>query len=184
VAALSGLLRMHLARARLIKSGRDGGNNIAVLLVGSSGSGKSWMMETAGSVISCPFASGSATAWTSEAFQGGKLDDLFKSLVFKAKGSVQEARFGIAFADEWDSKAMREGRDVTTLAIQQECLVPMQGAEFLISGKRSMERPIMFDSRGTFFTFAGAFAGLNEVIRKRHGRGFIGFAAPWDDRQT
>jgi ATP-dependent protease Clp ATPase subunit len=41
-----------------------------------------------------------------------------------------------------------------------------------------MERPIMFDSRGTFFAFAGAFAGLDEVIRKRNGRGCIGFAAP------
>jgi ATP-dependent Clp protease ATP-binding subunit ClpX len=181
VAALSGLLRMHLARARLIRAGKDGGANAAVLLVGSSGCGKTWVLETAGSIIGCPFASVSATAMTSEAFQGGKVDDLFKALVLKAKGDVQAARYGIAFTDEWDAKAMGHSdgnREVTTLCVQQEYLVPMQGAEFLISGKRSMERPIMFDSRGTFFAFAGAFAGLDEVIRKRNGRGCIGFAAP------
>ena len=181
VAALSSLLVMHLARARLIRSGRDGGSNLAILLVGGSGCGKTWMMETAGAVAGCPFASGSATAWTSEAFIGGKIDDLFKALVLKAKGSVQDARFGIAFADEWDAKAARHAdgvRDVNTLCIQQEFLVPMQGAEFIISGKRSMERPIMFDSRGTFFAFAGAFAGLHELMRKKNGRSCIGFAAP------
>jgi ATP-dependent Clp protease ATP-binding subunit ClpX len=181
VAALSGLLRMHLARARLIRAGKDGGANAAVLLVGSSGCGKTWLLETAGSIIGCPFASVSATAMTSEAFQGGKVDDLFKALVLKAKGDVQAARYGIAFTDEWDAKAMGHSdgnREVTTLCVQQEYLVPMQGAEFLISGKRSMERPIMFDSRGTCFAFAGAFAGLDEVIRKRNGRGCIGFAAP------
>jgi ATP-dependent Clp protease ATP-binding subunit ClpX len=182
VAALSSLLVMHLARARLIRAGNDGGANCAILLVAPSGAGKTWMLETAGAVTQCPFASVSATAMTSEAFQGGKVDDLFKALVLKANGDVQAARFGLAFTDEWDSKAMRHStggsREVTTLCVQQEYLVPMQGAEFLISGKRSMERPIMFDSRGTFFAFAGAFAGLDEVIRKRNGRGCIGFAAP------
>jgi len=185
VAALSSLLVLHLARARLIRAGKDGGNNLAALLIGSSGCGKTWMLESAGSLIGCPFASISATAMTSEGYTGGKLDDLFKALVFRAKGSVQEARFGIAFTDEWDSKASGQAarhasgiRDVNTLCIQQEFLVPMQGAEFLISGKRSMERPIMFDSRGTFFAFAGAFAGLHELIRKKNGRDCIGFAAP------
>lgn len=70
------------------------------------------------------------------------------------------------------------GREVSTLCIQQEFLVSMQGAEFQISGKRSMERPVSFDSRGTFFAFAGAFAGLHEIIRKRNGRECIGFASP------
>jgi ATP-dependent protease Clp ATPase subunit len=131
----------------------------------------------------------SATAMTSEAFIGGKIDDLFKALVVKAKGDVQTARFGIAFTDEWDAKAAEglsvgghtsggNGREANTLCIQQEFLVPMQGAEFIISGKRSMERPIMFDSRGTFFAFAGAFAGLSELIRKKNGQACIGFATP------
>ena len=90
----------------------------------------------------------------------------------RARGDVRAARFGIAFADEWDKKASRNGRDVTTLAVQQEVLVPMQGAEFLISGKRSMERPIAFNSRGTFFAFAGyitanggnAYTGLGGLV--------------------
>ena len=182
VAALSGLLRMHLARARLIRSGQDGGGNLAILLAGDSGCGKTWMLQTAGTIIQCPFASLSATSMTSEAFQGGKMDDLFKALVLNAKGDVQAARYGIAFTDEWDAKAMRPSnggnREATTLCIQQEYLVPMQGAEFLISGKRAMERPIMFDSRGTFFAFAGAFAGLREQIGRRNGAGCIGFAGP------
>ncbi len=187
VAAISGLLVMHLARARLIRSGKDAGTNLATLLIGASGCGKTWMLETAGSIIGSPFASASATSMTSEAYIGGKIDDLFKALVLKAKGSVQDARFGIAFTDEWDAKASGQasghasggsGREVNTLCIQQEFLVPMQGAEFLISGKRAMERPIMFDSRGTFFAFAGVFDGLHEIIRKKNGQSCIGFVAP------
>ena len=66
---------------------------------------------------------------------------------------------------------------MTTLAVTQEVLVPMQGGEFLISGKRSMERPVVFNSHGTFFAFAGAFDGLAELIRKKAGRTCIGFSA-------
>jgi ATP-dependent protease Clp ATPase subunit len=121
----------------------------------------------------------SATAMTSEAYMGGKLDDLFRGLVMKAKGELSMARFGIAFADEWDSKAFGHGngREVTTLCVQQEILVPLQGGEFLISGKRGNERPMMFDSRGTFFAFAGSFDGLAELIGKKTNRTCIGFSA-------
>lgn len=175
--ALSSLLVMHLARGKMLRDGRDPGTgNQATLLIGNSGCGKTWLMEVAAKAAGCPFASMSATAMTSEAYIGGKLDDLFKALVTKAKGDVKAARFGIAFADEWDKKAFRHGRDVTTLAVQQEVLVPMQGAEFLISGKRSIERPVMFDSRGTFFAFAGAFNGLSEMVRKKTSKSCIGFS--------
>ena len=175
---------MHLARARLIKEGRDAGtSNIALLLISSSGSGKTWLMQTAGRITGCPFASMSATAMTSEAYVGGKIDDLFKTLVMRANGDVNAARFGIAFADEWDKKAFRRDRDVTTLTVQQEMLVPMQGSEFLIMGKRGMERPIMFDSRGTFFAFAGTFNGLSEMVRKKANNSCIGFSAGTKTRQ-
>ena len=178
VSALSSRLVMHLARAKMLRAGNDPGTgNQAILLAGNSGCGKTWLMEVAAKASHCPFASLSATAMTSEGFVGGKLDDLFRALVGKAKGEVQVARFGIAFADEWDKKASRFGRDVTTLAVTQEVLVPMQGGEFLISGKRSMERPVVFNSHGTFFAFAGAFDGLAELIRKKAGRTCIGFSA-------
>lgn len=176
VKALSSLIVMHLARARLFRQGLEPGTgNQAVLLVGNSGCGKTFLMDSAAQAAGCPFASMSATAITAEGYVGGKLDDLFKSLLMRAKGDLQTARFGIAFTDEWDKKAIREGQDVTTVSVQQEVLVPMQGAEFLISGKRAMERPFMFDSRGTFFAFAGAFSGLHEIIRKRVTQSGIGF---------
>ena len=176
--ALSSLLVMHLARGKMLRDGRDPGTgNQAALLIGNSGCGKTWLMEVAAKAAGCPFASMSATAMTSEAYIGGKIDDLFKALVMRAKADVKAARFGIAFADEWDKKAFRHGRDVTTLAVQQEFLVPMQGAEFQIFGKRGMERPMTFDSRGTFFVFAGAFDGLAELIRKKTSRSCIGFSA-------
>jgi ATP-dependent Clp protease ATP-binding subunit ClpX len=178
VGALSGRLVLHLARAKMLAGGQDPGTgNQAVLLAGGSGCGKTWLMEVAAKAVGCPFSSMSATAMTSEGFVGGKLDDLFRALVMRAKGNLKAARFGIAFADEWDKKASRFGREVTTTSIQQEVLVPMQGAEFLISGKRSMERPMTFDSRGTFFAFAGAFNGLSELIRKKTSRSCIGFSA-------
>jgi ATP-dependent Clp protease ATP-binding subunit ClpX len=175
--ALASRLVMHLARANLLRKGLEGGTgNQAILLVGNSGCGKTHLMESAASAAGCPFASMSATAMTSEGYVGGKLDDLFKSLVTRAKGNLKAARFGIAFADEWDKKAIRDGRDITTLSVQQEVLVPMQGAEFQIAGKRGMDRPCTFNSRGTFFAFAGAFAGLPEIMKKRRMESVIGFS--------
>ncbi len=178
VKALASRLVMHLARANLLRKGLDAGTgNQAILLVGNSGCGKTYLMETAASVAGCPFASMSATAMTSEGYVGGKVDDLFKSLVTRAKGNVKVARFGIAFADEWDKKAIRHGSDLTTASIQQEMLVPMQGAEFLISGKRGMDRPCTFNSRGTFFAFAGVFDGLPKVLKKQRIQSVIGFSS-------
>ena len=178
VRALSSLLVMHLARAKMLRAGKDPGTgNTAILLIGNSGCGKSHLMSEAGRIVSCPYASQSATAWTSEGFIGGKVDSLFQALVTKAGGDLQAARFGIFHADEWDKKAFRYGSrgDITTLSIQQEVLVPMQGAEFPISGKRSMEPVVTFDSRGTFFVFSGAFDGLAELITKKTGKANIGF---------
>jgi ATP-dependent Clp protease ATP-binding subunit ClpX len=177
VRSLSSLLVMHLARAQLLRSGRDEGSNISVLLVSSSGAGKTWLMRQAGEASGVPFASMSATAMTSEGYVGGKVDDLFRALVTKTKGDLAAARFGIAFTDEWDKKAIRHDRDVTTLAVQQEFLVPVHGGEFNITGKRAMERQMMFNSVGTFFAFAGAFSGLSEMIRKKSNDSSIGFTA-------
>jgi ATP-dependent Clp protease ATP-binding subunit ClpX len=178
VRALSSRLVMHLARASLLRKGLDSGTgNQAVLIVGNSGCGKTFLVETAAKAIGCPFASMAATAMTSEGYVGGKLDDLFKSLMMRTRGDLHAARFGIAFTDEWDKKAIRQGRDITTTTVQQEMLVPMQGAEFQIGGKRAMERPLSFDSRGTFFAFAGAFPGLEVIIRKRKSQSGIGFSA-------
>lgn len=175
---LSSRLVMHLVRAKMLQAGKDPGTgNQAVLLAGSPGCGKTHLLSEASRLVGCPFASVAATSMTSEGYVGGKLDDLFRALVSKAKGDLNAARFGVAFADEWDAKAMRAGRDVTTLALQQEALVPMQGGEFQISGKRSMERPVTFNSVGTFFAFAGAFPGLREQIKKKTRSSCIGFSA-------
>jgi ATP-dependent Clp protease ATP-binding subunit ClpX len=138
------------------------------------------MMSEAGRLAGCPFASASATSMTSEGYVGGKLDDIFKALVLKAGGDVHAARYGIGLIDEWDKKATRfaGGRDgLTTTSLQTEVLVPMQGAEFPILGKRAMERPVMFNSHGTFFCFAGAFAGLDEIMRRQGCGSSIGFSA-------
>lgn len=176
--ALSSRLVLHLARAKMLKLGSDPGTgNQAILLAGNSSCGKTFLMSEAARVSGCPFATASATAWTSEGFVGGKVDDLFRALVMRAKGDCAAARYGVAFADEWDKKAIRFGRDIATTSIQQEMLVPMQGAEFPISGKRGNERQVIFDSRGTSFVFAGAFTGLRELIRKRTSSSCIGFSS-------
>ena len=179
--SLSSLFVLHLARAKLLQAGNDPGTgNQAVLLAGNSGCGKTFLLSEAARLTGCPFASVSATSMTSEGYIGGKLDDLFRALLAKAKGDLQASRYSIGFIDEWDKKSSRfsSGRDgVTTTALQTEVLVPMQGGEFLISGKRTMERPMTFNSNGTFFAFAGAFTGLAELIRKKTSSSCIGFSS-------
>lgn len=181
VSALSSRLVMHLVRARMLRGGKDPGTgNQAILLAGNSSCGKTFLMSEAARLTQCPFASVSATSMTSEGYVGGKLDDLFKALVLKANGDVQASRYGIGLIDEWDKKATRfsSGREgLTTTSLQTEVLVPMAGAEFLITGKRSMERPVMFNSHGTLFCFAGAFAGLAEIMKRKGGGACMGFSS-------
>ena len=174
-------LALHLRRAAMIRSNQDPGTpNECILLIGPSGGGKTWLVETAGRACGIPFASISATDITSEGYIGMGIDDGVKRLISDGNDDVEKARFGVLFVDEWDKKRSSNwefgGRDVAGASVQQEVLRLIEGTVFQVGGRKGSWdwAPTTFNSRGTAFAFAGAFTGLQELLDKRGGHG-IGF---------
>jgi len=174
---------MHMRRAALLRAGKDPGSpNEALLFVGPSGTGKTWVVETAGRVCGLPFGAISSTDLTCEGYIGMSTDDAVKQVVIAADNDVERARYGICFFDEWDKKRSsgweHGSPDIGGAAVQQSVLRLVEGCEFQVGGRRGGydRAPTMIDTRGMFFVFAGAFNGLEEIIGKRHVPG-IGFGA-------
>jgi ATP-dependent Clp protease ATP-binding subunit ClpX len=181
VRTLTCRVAMHLRRAALIRAGRDPGSpNEALLFVGPSGTGKTWVAETAGRVCGLPFGAISSTDLTCEGYIGLSPDDAIKQVIVAANNDIERARYGICFFDEWDKKRSNGfehgGPDISGASVQQSVLRLIEGCQFQVGGRRSSCEPTMIDTRGMFFVFAGAFNGLDEITSKR-GVHRIGFAS-------
>lgn len=175
----------HLVRADMTARGNDPGTaNECLLFIGPSGSGKTFLAESAGKFLGLPFASTPATDITAEGYTGLSVEDALRPLLACTTNDGGHTRRGICFLDEWDKKAQsgKAGdRDVGGVAVQQGFLRIMEGCQTRIGGRRGNMGQISgtFDSRGTFFIFAGAFSGLAEILaaRRKPGGG-LGFGAP------
>jgi ATP-dependent Clp protease ATP-binding subunit ClpX len=176
---------MHRDRGLLLQSGANPnltGANQVLLLLGPSGSGKTFLLQSVAEVAGFPFSLFDATALTEEGFVGLSASDAVASLIAAAGKDEAVARYGILCLDEWDSRAVKQAgtRDIAG-AVQKAVLRLIEGCSFPVGGRRSgMDRPTTFDSRGTMFAFAGAFAGLAEILQRRSrqksGLGFAGAA--------
>ena len=175
-------LAIHMRRAALIQQGKDPGSpNEALLFVGPSGTGKTWLAENAGRVCGLPFGAISSTDITSEGYIGMSTDDAIKQVIVAANNDIQRARYGICFFDEWDKKrssGWEAGEvDISGASVQQSVLRLIEGCEFQVGGRRSsLDRAVKIDTHGMFFVFAGAFNGLKDIVGK-HGVQRIGFAS-------
>jgi len=175
-------LALHQRRAAMLRSGQDPGTpNEVLLFMGPSGCGKTWLAECAGRVCGLPFAATNSTDLTCEGFVGLSIDDAVKAVVAAANNDLEQARYGICFFDEFDKKRSSGwgdgGRDVAGASVQQAVLRLVEGTEHQVGGRRgSFELAYTINTKGTFFAFAGAFIGLDELLTKRsaHGIGFGG----------
>ena len=185
VKTLACRLALHLRRASMIRAGQDsGGTNECLLCIGPSGCGKTFLAESAGRISGIPFASVSSGDITAEGYVGLSIEHTIRPLIDATNGDVGRARFGMVFMDEWDKKAATTSiscRDIGGACVQQEMLRIMEGADIQIGGRRGGidQCGALFNTRGTMFTFAGAFVALNELLDKK-SRGWIGFG---DSRQ-
>ena len=179
---------LHCIRAHALKSGADhtGISQMVICIVGPSGSGKSYTVSRLAEHCGLAHCLYDTTAWTSAGFVGDDLDTPFKILVKNLGGDLDRASQGIIFLDEFDKKSTRYGRDVCTLACQQELLGRLQAiGPFTVGGKRSatLEPPFVMDGRGIGYILGGVFAGLDEIVEQMAGRRGIGYASVSGTRQ-
>jgi ATP-dependent Clp protease ATP-binding subunit ClpX len=178
--ALAARLTMHTARIKLLDKGEspETGNEF-ILIVGKSGSGKSYLIKKAAEASSLAYAMVDATAVTASGYVGGDIDDGIKILLRQTSGQG-DAR-GIYVLDEFD-KRMSDGG---VLSIQPELLTMISGSKRIIGGKRPYDIPPMLtDTRFLCYAACGTFPDLQKRMLKRNGGGAIGFGDSASSRRA
>ena len=140
-----------------------------VLLIGPSGTGKTLMCETLARLIQVPFVTADATSLAQTRYVNDEIDAILQRLIDKAGGEIPRAEAGIVFIDEIDKlKATKEDvRSISGESVQHALLKIMEGAPVkLASGQ-------YIDTSNILFICGGAFVGLEDILAKSHGYGYL-----------
>lgn len=164
-----------------------------VLLMGPTGVGKTFLIKLIARHLGVPFIKGDATKFSETGYVGGDVEDLVRDLVRQADGDIERAQYGIIYLDEIDKIAaspFRIGADVSRTGVQRALLKPMEETEvelkvahdpvsqieaieqYRATGKR--ERRLV-NTKNILFIMSGAFAGLEDIIKKRVQQQSMGF---------
>jgi ATP-dependent Clp protease ATP-binding subunit ClpX len=140
-----------------------------VLLIGPSGTGKTLMCETLSSLIKVPFVTADATSLAQTRYVNEEIDAILLRLVDKADGDYARAQAGIVFIDEVDKLKAPQGqpRTISGESVQHALLKIMEGSPVKLASGGYL------DTTNILFICGGAFVGLEEIMSKTHGYGFI-----------
>jgi ATP-dependent Clp protease ATP-binding subunit ClpX len=141
-----------------------------VLLIGSSGTGKTLLCETLSRFLDVPFVTAEATSLANTRFVNEEIEAMLTRLVEKAGDNVDKAETGIVFIDEIDKlKTLgTQAQGSSGESVQHSLLKIMEGAQVKLATGRYM------DTSDILFICGGAFVGLDEIIASQtHGYGFI-----------
>jgi len=159
-----------------------------ILLLGPTGTGKTYLAQTLARMLQVPFALVDATALTEAGYVGEDVENILLKLIQAADYDIKRAEHGIIYIDEID-KVARKGdnpsitRDVSGEGVQQALLKIIEGTQASVPPQGGRKHPhqefITIDTTNILFIVAGAFAGLDEIVGKRSRKlGTIGFGAP------
>ncbi len=161
-----------------------------MLMIGPTGSGKTYLVKTLAKLLDVPLAIADATALTEAGYIGDDIESVVSKLLTAADNDVEKAEHGIIFIDEIDKIAKKKNtnqRDVSGEAVQQGLLKLLEGSEIEVpigaNSKNAMVPLTTIDTKNILFICGGAFPDMEKVIKERlNKQASIGFKADLKDK--
>ena len=161
-----------------------------MLMIGPTGSGKTYLVKTLAKLLDVPLAITDATSLTEAGYIGDDIESVVSKLLAAADNDVDKAEQGIIFIDEIDKIAKKKNtsqRDVSGESVQQGMLKLLEGAEVEVpvgaSSKNAMVPMVTVNTKNILFICGGAFPDIEEIIKERlNKQASIGFQADLKDK--
>lgn len=161
-----------------------------MLMIGPTGSGKTYLVKTLAKLLNVPLAITDATSLTEAGYIGDDVESVLSKLLAAADNDVERAEKGIVFIDEIDKIAKKKStnnRDVSGESVQQGLLKLLEGSEVEVpvgaTSKNAMVPLTTINTKNILFICGGAFPELDKIIKARlNKQSSIGFSADLKDK--